>query len=117
MAAGRVLTPQGSGRGRGAGDDRIRLLAAFPDVDWQADPPAAIAAVLPERPDRLAMPRVGWGSIAILLIVAAASCTAAFWVDRGPIDPGAVEIERARIAERPAVKSPGVLPQKMTRRR
>ena len=85
--------------GGGSRDAALTLLASFPDLDrMQADrdepviQPATEGSAGPR-------PRIGWGSIAILAVVAFAACTAAWWVDRGPIDPGAAEIARARLAE------------------
>lgn len=85
--------------GGGSRDSGLALLASFPDLDrLEADreepvvSPAADGAAGPK-------PRIGWGSIAILAVVAFAACTAAWWIDRGPIDPSAAEIANARLAE------------------
>lgn len=83
-------------------DTGLRLLASFPDLERPAtDPPASIAPEV-DGDSHSRKPRIGWGSIAILAVVAVAACTAAWWIDRGPIDPGAAEIERVRIAQREA---------------
>lgn len=84
-------------------DNGLPVLAAFPDVSRPDRPPASDRATVPAadvNEDRRIMPRIGWGSIAILAVVAAGFCTAAWWVDHGPIDPATVEIQRARLAER-----------------
>lgn len=85
--------------GGGSRDAGLELLASFPDLDRvDADPGPPIVPADAEASARTT-PRIGWGSIAILAVVAFAACTAAWWVDRGPIDPGAAEIARARLAE------------------
>lgn len=85
--------------GGGSRDTGLALLASFPDLNRvEADreepvvSPATDGSAGPK-------PRIGWGSIAILAVVAFAACTAAWWIDRGPIDPGAAEIANARLAE------------------
>ena len=89
--------------GRKSMDDApLRLLASFPDVRLprpSAAPRPAVGEPPADRIDR-ERPRVGWGSIAILALVAAASCGAAWWTDRGHRDPSAIEIQRIRVAER-----------------
>ncbi len=85
--------------GGGMREAGLKLLASFPDLD-RAEV-AREAVVVPAGTDDSAKPRprIGWGSIAILAVVAFAACTAAWWVDRGPIDPGVAEIAKARLAE------------------
>lgn len=86
--------------GAGSRDTGLRLLASFPDLERVgANREGPIAPAATADGDR-AKPRIGWGSIAILAVIAVAACSAAWWIDRGPIDPGAVEIERVRLAER-----------------
>lgn len=104
MAGAFVSTPRNCHRplrsGAGSRDTGLRLLASFPDLErMAADRPGPIAPAADADEPR-AKPRIGWGSIAILAVIAAAACSAAWWIDRGPIDPGAVEIERVRLAER-----------------
>lgn len=84
---------------RGSRDTGLAVLASFPDLnrmgadrEHPAVSPATDGASGPK-------PWIGWGSIAILAVVAFATCTAAWWIDRGPIDPAAAEITNARLAE------------------
>jgi hypothetical protein len=89
--------------GRKSPDDApLRLLASFPDVRRPRQATArrpAVGELTASRVER-ERPRLGWGSIAILALVAAASCGAAWWTDRGHRDPSAIEIQRIRVAER-----------------
>ena len=104
MAEALGSTPRSGHRplrsGAGARDTGLRLLATFPDLERVAADHACPIAPAADADDHRAKPRIGWGSIAILAVVAAAACSAAWWIDGGPIDPGAVEIERVRLAER-----------------
>lgn len=87
-------SPSSEGASR---DVSLKILASFPDLERaESDRDVPIGA----DEDRQVRPRIGWGSIAILAVVAAAVCTAAWWIDRGPIDPSAAEIARVRLAEK-----------------
>ncbi len=103
MAEGRGSTSRRGNRpllsGAGSRDVGLRLLASFPDLDVVAS--VSRAEVEPVSDDvGKSRPRIGWGSIGILAAVAAAVTVSGWWLDRGPIDPGSAEIERARLAER-----------------
>lgn len=85
--------------GGGSRDTGLALLASFPDlnrVEAEREKPVVSPATDESASPK---PRIGWGSIAILAVVAFATCTAAWWIDRGPIDPAAAEIATARLAE------------------
>lgn len=89
--------------GRKSPDDApLLLLASFPDVRRPRHGPGSRPAVGEDPASRVERerPRVGWGSIAILALVAVAACGAAWWTDRGHRDPSAIEIQRIRVAER-----------------
>jgi len=83
----------------GPRDAGLAVLASFPDLD-RMEPDREEPVVLPAEDGSAGpKPRIGWGSIAILAVVAFSTCTTAWWIDRGPIDPGAAEIANARLAE------------------
>lgn len=93
----------------------VRVLARFPNLgDATPSPPRAPRASdpkPPQRPDparpkrRTAGPRIGWRSIVVLTVLAIASCTAAWWKERGSAVGSIPGQDQLRIAEKDALNN------------